>query len=155
MCALEWLLAEGCDGELKGLPPDELLSRLQRANPSDGVRIVGALSAYRDSNVVANAVRAQPHWLVRLAGYATGICSVDPTGPAFTDNNHWINELVGLRDVLDLWPTKATATDIARLDSAPKEAFVGEYGAPRRVLRLLLMHRAAPHLSAGDATSCA
>jgi hypothetical protein len=136
-------LAEGRKGEWSGLGETELLQRLQAAALPDGVKIVAALATKSaPGSEAARTVRNSPHWLVRLAGYATGLAlPQDLTQDKIKDENHWVNELVGAVPVLEFWPVKATPGDLDALNAAPREAFVGKYGAVRRVLRVLLAHR--------------
>lgn len=56
------------------------------------------------------------------------------------DNNYWVNRLTQAA-IFDLWPADATPEDLEKLNAAPREVFVGRYGAVRRVLRTLLEHR--------------
>ncbi|MBI1748709.1 MAG: HEAT repeat domain-containing protein [Acidobacteria bacterium] len=135
-------LAEGRTGDLSRLGEAELLQRLPNATPPEGVKIVGALAAKSaPGSNAASAVQGSPHWLVRLAGYATGLCRFDITQDAVKDDNHWVRELVSATPVLEFWPVKATPADLEQLNAAPREAFAGKLGAARRVLRLLLAHR--------------
>jgi hypothetical protein len=134
-------LAEGRGGEWSGLGETELLQRLQAAALPDGVKIVAALATKSaPGSEAARTVRNSPHWPVRLAGYATGLCW-DLAQDGVKDDNHWVNGLVGAVPVLEFWPVKATPGDLDALNAAPREAFVGKYGAVRRVLRVLLAHR--------------
>jgi len=134
-------LAEGRSGEYSRLGEAELVTRLASATPPEGVKIVGALAAkIKPGSPASQAVERSGHWLVRLAGHATGLCS-DLTRDAVTDDNYWVKELVHSIAVLDFWPVKATPADLEKLNAAPREAFLGEYGAVRRVLRVLLAYR--------------
>ncbi|MBI1792224.1 MAG: hypothetical protein HYR60_32270, partial [Acidobacteria bacterium] len=118
----------------------DLLNRLQEAAPPDGVAIVAALAAKNDTTPEAkSAVEGHAHWLVRLAGYSAGL--LPDWSRAKEDTVYWVRELAGIGPVLDLWPVKATPSDLKRLDAAPREAFAGKPGEMRRVLRLLIAHR--------------
>jgi hypothetical protein len=138
----KWL-AEGRTGEFSRLGEAELLGRLGKATPPDGVRIVAALSAKASpGGNAAQAVSNSPHWLARLAGYATGLCAnTDLARDGVADDNLWIQELVRSVSVLEFWPVKASPADLDRLNAAPRESFTGKYGGVRRVLHLLLAHR--------------
>lgn len=134
-------LGEGQTGELARLPEGELQQRLSTAAPPEGVRLAAALSKRTEKgSPAALAVQNHPHWLVRLAGYATGLCRTDLREDGVQDENYWVRELVS-ETVLDFWPAKATPADLDQLNAAPREAFTGQYGAVRRVLRLLLAYR--------------
>lgn len=120
-----WLV-EGRNGDFSRLSEAELLERLSEAPPPDGVKIVAAWAARNaPGSQAAQAVRNSVHWLVRLAGYATGLCW-DLTQDEVKDDNHWVNTLVGAVPVLELWPAKATPSDLDTLNAAPREAFVGK-----------------------------
>lgn len=135
-----WLL-EGRSGAWSKMSEVELLERLREAAPPEGVKIVAALAAKgAPGSQAARAVQNSAHWLVRLAGYATGLCW-DLAQDEVKDGNCWVNTLVGAAPVLELWPVKATSGDLDALNSAPREAFTGKYGAVRRVLQVLLAHR--------------
>jgi hypothetical protein len=135
-------LAEGRTGEPGRLSEAELVGRLAQATPPDGVKIVAALATKTTAgSQAARAVQTSEHWLVRLAGYATGLCQVDLTKDDVVDDNLWVRDLVKSIAVLDFWPVKATPADLDRLSAAPREAFTGKYGAVRRVLRVLLAYR--------------
>lgn len=143
-------LAEGRTGEYSRLGEAELLKRLAKAIPPEGVKIVSALaSKSAPGGEAAKVVANSGHWLVRLAGHAVGLIVQDlASDEAVKDDNYWINELVRSDGVLDLWPGKATPADLERLDAAPREALLGKYGAVRRVLRLLLAHKiTAPEMT--------
>ena len=136
----KWL-AEGRTGEYSRLGEAELLQRLAEATPPEGVKIAAALATKTAAgSAAARAVEQNPHWLVRLAGHATGLCA-DIIRDPVQDDNYWVNELVRSTALLDFWPVKATPSDLAKLNAAPCEAFTGKHGAIRRVLRLLLAHR--------------
>jgi len=132
-------LAEGRSGELGRLGESELLRRLETAAPPDGVRIVGALAA--KGAAAGGVVQKNAHWLVRLAGYATGLCQMEIGQDVVSDSNYWVRELASGGKALELWPVKGTPADLEALNAAPAEAFVGKMGAVRRVLRLLLAYR--------------
>lgn len=134
-------LGEGRAGELAKLSEGELVQRLSSATPPEGVKIVAGLaSKVQPGSPAAHAVETSGHWLVRLAGHATGLCA-DMARDEVKDDNYWITELVRATPVLEFWPVKATPADLDKLNAAPREAFSGKYGAVRRVLRLLLAHR--------------
>jgi hypothetical protein len=144
-------LAEGRTGEYSRLGEAELVQRLAAAAPPEGVKIVAVLAGKTAAGSAAvRAVETSAHWLVRLAGYAVGLCSGDITKDAVKDDNYWVNELVRSVAVLDFWPVKAAPADLDKLNAAPREAFTGKYGAVRRVLRLLLAHR----VTAPEMTEC-
>jgi HEAT repeat protein len=135
-------LAEGRTGEYWQWGETALVERLGSATPPEGVKIVAALAGKTTAgSAAAQAVENSSHWLVRLAGYAVGLCGKDLTRDEVKDSNYWVNELVRSVAVLDFWPVKATPPDLEKLNAAPREAFIGKYGAVRRVLRLLMAHR--------------
>ena len=153
----KWL-AEGANGPLGRESETELVTKLEKADPPDGVKIVGALSTKKQLPLgTAEKLQRNEHWLIRLAGYTTGL--VTSLGKeAAEDPNHWVRELAGAAGVLNLWPMKATPADLEKLNDAPAEASVGKLGNVRRVLRLLVAYRmTAPVLEpvvvevAGDA----
>ncbi|MDP2997714.1 MAG: HEAT repeat domain-containing protein [Bryobacterales bacterium] len=136
-------LGEGRAGEFSKLGEADLVQRLAGATPPDGVRIAAALATkVKAGSQAARAVEQSGHWLARLAGYATGLCTAQPDVTRDeADGNYWINELVRATPVLEFWPVKASPADLDKLNAVPREAFLGKYGAVRRVLRLLLAHR--------------
>ena len=137
----KWL-ADGRTGEYSRLGEAELVQRLGQATPPEGVKIAAALVGKAAAgSAAARAVESSPHWLVRLAGHAVGLCSGDLGRDGVKDDNYWVSELVRSVAVLDFWPVRAAPSDLDRLNAAPREAFTGNYGAVRRVLRLLLAHR--------------
>jgi len=134
-------LARGSEPQFAGASESDLLKRLESADPPDGVSIVAALAAKSTrSEASVGAVRNSEHWLVRLAGLATGLTK-DLFSDAPKDSNFWVNELAGAAGVLEFWPGKATPADLERLNSAPAEAFVGKLGAARKVLSSIVAHR--------------
>jgi hypothetical protein len=136
-------LAQGHKGELAGLNQEILLQRLQTATPVDHVAIVAALAAKaRPGGAAAQAVQSSPHWLIRLAGYASGLCTstITSTSTNTGDQNYWVNELAGA-SVLECWPGRATPADLEALEAAPPEAWAGMLGAGRKVLRQLMGYR--------------
>jgi len=134
-------LAEGTTGELAKLDSDSLLKRLKTATPPNGVAIVAALAAKKPVAATAEkAVQESPHWLVRLAGYATGLCRTNLTEDRAQDPNYWITELTSATGLLDFWPGKATPADLEALSAAPAEAWTGKLGSARKVLRTILSH---------------
>ena len=136
----KWL-AEGQQGELAQLSETQLMERLQSATPPQGVSIVAAIAhlpGQRSSGTIST-IAGHEHWLVRLAGLATGLTKkTDITQDVSTDSNYWIGELSGAAGVLEFWPCKATPKDVQTLAKAPPEAFVGKLGAVRKVLRTIL-----------------
>ena len=134
-------LAQGRGGEPARLSEQELLERLATAPPPEAVALVGALVEKGGSERAARAVQSSPHWLVRLAGYATGLCRIPLDQDAVEDDNYWVRELVRPTAVLELWPEKATPEDLQTLNAAPREAFTGKLGSARRLLRLILAWR--------------
>jgi len=135
-------LAAGTTGELVKLDSGQLLERLKTAAPPDGVAIVAALAGKKPAGAAAEkAVQESPHWLVRLAGHATGLCRTKLTEDRAQDPNYWITELTSATGLLDFWPGKATPADLEALSSAPAEAWTGKLGAARKVLRTIMSHR--------------
>jgi hypothetical protein len=134
-------LAEGQGGEHAALDMAEIERRLQTADPPEGVTLVAALATKTEpGSPAAEAVRKSPHWLVRLAGFATGL-TVNPAQDKVEDDNFWVRELAAAANVLDFWPGKATPNDLEALSSAPAEAWAGRLGAARKVLRTVMAHR--------------
>ena len=131
-------LAEGRAGSNES--EMDLVKRLESVIPPDGVRTVGALSVKRDvSAATRSTVEKHRHWLVRLAGYASGV--VPNVFGAKDDPVYWVREVAGAGAALDFWPVKATPDDIERLDAVPREVWVGKAGQVRQVLRLLMAYR--------------
>lgn len=131
-------LAEGRAGSSES--ESALAKRLENAAPPDGVRTVAALSAQRGiSPATRSAVEKHQHWLVRLAGYASGLA---PNAfVAKDDPVYWVREVAGAGAALDFWPVKAKPDDIENLDAVPREVWVGKAGQVRQVLRLLMAYR--------------
>jgi hypothetical protein len=119
------------------------VEQLRTATPMEGVSIVAGLARQGAADAtVAEAVRTSPHWLVRLAGYATGICRIpDVTQESVSDANYWVEALAGFSPLLEFWPGRATPTDLDALQSAPREAFAGRFGAVRCVLQGIVAYR--------------
>jgi len=121
---------------------DTLIEKLKTATPPEGVGIVAALARQcRPDSAASNTVRTHPHWLVRMAGYATGLCRGSLAQDGVKDDNYWICALHEAGALLDLWPLRATPAHLEELESAPREAWVGQFGAVRKVLRGLIGHR--------------
>ncbi|MBP7053732.1 MAG: hypothetical protein KBE65_22200 [Phycisphaerae bacterium] len=134
-------LARGREPQFTQASEADLVQRLGSVNPPEGVSIVAALAAKgKCSEATVHAVRGSDHWLIRLAGLATGLTRDLLTEPA-KDSNYWVNELAGAAGVLEFWPGKATPADLDRLKAAPPEAFVGKLGAARKVLRSIMGYR--------------
>ena len=134
-------LAKGREEGLKNLPESELLQQLETCTPPEGVSIVSALATKcKAGSYASRKVKENPHWLIRLAGYATGLC-FDLTANEVNDDNYWVRELVTTSGVLELWPGKATPADLETLNAAPREAWMGKFGAVRKVLRTLIGYR--------------
>ncbi|MFB3788405.1 MAG: HEAT repeat domain-containing protein [bacterium] len=135
-----WLI-QGRENTFKDLSETELLNRLESCTPPEGVSIVAALAAKcKPGSETAQKIQRNPHWLIRLAGYATGLC-FDLTVDEVKDSNYWVRELVTSSAVLELWPGKATPTDLDALKAAPREAWLGKFGAVRKVLQTLIGYR--------------
>ena len=134
-------LAEGRKPELANASEPELVNRLKTATPPEGVPIVAALAARpKCEESTVKAVAENEHWLVRLAGLATGLAR-DIVSDGRKDSNYWVNELAGAAGVLEFWPRKATPADLEKLKNAPAEAFGGKLGAVRKVLRTIMGYR--------------
>lgn len=135
-------LEEGRSGELARLPESDLFARLSQAIPPDGVKIVAALATKcPPGGPVSETVRTNPHWLVRLAGYATGLCKLGIGEDRPKDDNYWVQTLIDSSGVLEIWPSKATPLDLEEMQKLPREAFSGKLGAVRKVLRSLMAYR--------------
>lgn len=136
----QWL-ASGQRPELAKLGENELLEKLRRASPPDGVSIVAALAAKPGAgDAVVEAVAKNEQWLIRLAGLATGLTK-DIVKDTADDPNYWVRELAGASGVLEFWPGKATPKDLEKLANAPGAAFAGKLGAARKVLRSIIAYR--------------
>lgn len=134
-------LARGAESQFAQASKADLVQRLASVDPPEGVSIVAALAAKgKCSEATVRAVRDSDHWLIRLAGLATGLTKDLFTEPG-KDPNFWVNELAGAAGVLEFWPGKATPADLVRLKTAPPEAFVGKLGAVRKVLRSIMVYR--------------
>jgi hypothetical protein len=134
-------LAEGRKPELANASESDLVNRLKSATPPEGVPMVAALAAKpKCSEATIKAVAENEHWLVRLAGLATGLTK-DILGDGKKDSNYWINELAGAAGVLEFWPGKAKPADLEKLKNAPAEAYAGRLGAVRKVLRTIMGYR--------------
>jgi hypothetical protein len=137
----ELWLARGHSAEFNLLSSSQILKRLVAATPPDGVALVAALaSKEKPGAATADRIRNHTHWLVRLAGYATGLCPV-LMDEKVSDSNYWIGELAMAADVLSVVPGRANLADLKRLQQLPQEAFVGRPGAARRLLRTILNYR--------------
>ncbi len=135
-----WLEA-GRSGELAGASEADLLRRLEAAKPPAAVPLVAALATKaRPGSAAAKKVQGSPHWLVRLAGHATGL-AMDLARDTVADANLWIKELATASGVLEFWPGKATPGDLDALSAAPAEAWAGRLGAARKVLRTIMAYR--------------
>jgi hypothetical protein len=121
---------------------NDLVNRLRSATPPEGVPIVAALAAKPKCEEAAiKAVAENEHWLVRLAGLATGLTKDIVGDGQKKDSNYWVNELAGAAGVLEFWPGKAKPADLEKLRNAPAEAFAGKLGAVRKVLRTIMGYR--------------
>jgi hypothetical protein len=136
----KWL-AQGRQPELVQLTEAQLLEKLKTVDPPEGVSVVAALAGKAGvSSAAAGLVAKSEHWLIRLAGLATGLTK-DIVKDIAEDPNYWVRELAGAAGVLEFWPGKATPKDLERLANAPPEAFAGKLGAARKVLRTVIGHR--------------
>lgn len=137
------MLTRGREAPLSSLSEDDLMKRLESANPPEGVSLVAALAGKaQPGGPSARKILQSPHWMVRLAGHACGL-SADLTLDTVNDPVYWVQELASPTAVLNLWPPKGGIKDLEALDSAPAEAKEGRLGSARKALRTLLMH----HLS--------
>ena len=137
----QWL-TDGETGELSKLSEAELLKRLEGIeNPEEGVKIVAALSLIAEPDgATAEKIRTSEHWMVRLAGYSTGLC-YSLKFDEVEDDNYWVTNLVKSSGVLEFYPSKATPDDLEKLRSAPREAWAGKLGSARRILETIMAHR--------------
>jgi hypothetical protein len=134
-------LAEGRKPELANASENDLVNRLRSATPPEGVPIVAALAAKPKCEEAAiKAVAENEHWLVRLAGLATGLTKDIVSDSQRKDSNYWVNELAGAAGVLEFWPSSEPA-DLEKLKNAPAEAYAGKLGAVRKVLRTIMGYR--------------
>jgi len=150
-------LAEGRKPELASASESELVNRLKSATPPEGVPLVAALAAKpKCSEATIKAVAENEHWLVRLAGLATGLTKDVLRDGQQKDSNYWVNELAGAAGVLEFWPGNATPVDLEKLKNAPAEAYAGKLGAVRKVLRTIMGYRVTTgsfeelHVEAGE-----
>lgn len=137
---VRWL-AEGENSKWDRMSDQELVTHLKEVSPPEGVAIVAALAKRGVTKEIAAVVKSSPHWLVRLAGYLTGIVP-DPGGEAEQEEVFWVRALAGVGGIMEFRPVRATPADVEKLAAAPPEAFLGKPGAVRRVLRLLVRHHA-------------
>jgi hypothetical protein len=129
------------EGALAQANEAELQQRLASAPPPEAVAIVAALAAKAQPNSAATqTVRQSPHWLVRLAGRATGL-SLDLAEDNVADPNYWVKEVASMAGVLEFWPNRATPADLEALAAVPAEAWTGKLGAARRILRTIMAYR--------------
>jgi len=137
----KWLTA-GRVPEMTKLSEAELVNRLRAATPPDAVPLVSALSALSAvSDATRTLVRDSEHWLVRLAGLITGLTKTLATDPDMKNENvMWVRELAGASGVWSFWPTDATPRHLEDLAAAPPEAWLGETGRARRILRAIIAH---------------
>ena len=135
-------LAEGRQSALTSLGESALLQKLAAATPPEAVPLVSALATLpQTSEATRKQVATSEHWMIRLAGLATGLTqdlagSIDVSN----DRNFWVRELAGADAVWNFWPEDSTPVLLQKLDSAPREAWIGEPGRVRRILRILLAH---------------
>ena len=126
---------------MTGQSVSDLQGLLNGDSPIEGVKAVGALASKGVvSEEVRSAIANSKHWLVRLAGHATG-ASADITRDNVDDHNLWIQDLAATEDVLEFCPSKAKPEDLERLNQAPREAFAGRLGGVRRALRCLMVYQ--------------
>ncbi len=134
-------LREGRDSALASESISVLLERLDSCEPVEGVRIVGALAGRLSPlSDAAAAVEEHGHWLVRLAGYLTGV-TYDVTHDEIIDPVGWVGALPADAHVLLLPPSRATPSVLERLAAAPPEAWRGSLGVARGLLQLVLTYR--------------
>jgi len=134
-----WLSPEGRPTGSEG----ELLEKLKTCAPPDGVRIVGALAALSSlSPSTAGVIAQNAHWLVRMAGFVTGITATgDINATSSNDTNYWVTEIANVEGILEFWPASATPNDLEKLEASPREAWAGKLGTFRKLLRLLIAQR--------------
>lgn len=126
---------------MAGQSLSQLQGLLNGDSPIEGVKAVGALAAKGTiSNEGKNTITGSKHWMVRLAGHATGV-SIDITRDKADDDNLWIRDLASREDVLEFWPARAKPEDLERLNQSPREAFAGRLGGIRRALRCLMVYQ--------------
>lgn len=143
-CSLfEQWLAKGESAPYTNLSESDLLKRLQSCEPLEGVSLVAALAKRSPSGSrAAQPVQQHSHWLVRLAGYATGLCFDIPLNDMKNDN-YWIQKLVDPTGILELWPCKTTRVHLDELRNSPREAWQKKFGAMRNVLQALIDYHIA------------
>jgi hypothetical protein len=131
---------------VEGRPPgseSELVEQLKNCTPPDGVRIIGALAAKSSlSPSTIETVAQHPHWLIRLAGFVTGVTVTgDITATSSADSNYWVREVAAVEGVLEFWPATGTPADLEKLEALPREAWTGKIGVFRKLLRMLIAQR--------------
>ncbi len=137
---VRWIEA-GRKEPLARAPEDELLDRLEHCSPPEGVRIVGALeSRVSPGSEASLAVERHPHWLVRLAGWSTGLC-VRLEDDHVTDPIYWVAALMPEYHVLHLPPGRATPALLEALAAAPARTWEGPLGSARKILEALMAYR--------------
>jgi hypothetical protein len=139
-CLFEKWLAQGRSGDLAQARETDLLERLKTAAPPEGVAIVAALAGKAQVGSAApQAVNKHPHWLVRLAGHATGLDRGWTWGEV-NDSCYWVQELSSAMGILEIWPGQTTPADLEALGKAPPESWTGRLGSARKVLRTMMTY---------------
>jgi hypothetical protein len=121
----------------------ELVEKLKNCSPVDGVCLVGALSILPSlSPSTVKFISQHEHWLVRMAGFTTGITAITFNKASNNaDPNFWIREVTYDEGILEFWPDTATPDDLARLQAMPPEAWNGQLGTFRKLLQMLIAQR--------------
>jgi hypothetical protein len=113
---------------------ESLLEQLQTATPQNAVSIVGGLSIFKESKYkYADIVRDNPHFLVRMAGYVSGLC-LDLSNDDIPDENFWVENIAGIGALLEFWPVATSPTDLDSYLPVSNHDWIGKYGALRNIL---------------------
>jgi hypothetical protein len=136
-----WLTGEAI-AEWVTLSTAELQQRLKTAPPPQGVSIVAALATHEDRDASAiEAVAGNPHWLVRLAGHATGLIPNRPSAGVEVEPAYWVQALVTLvTDRANRWPAEASFADLESLMTAPVGPWPGDRGVACALLQVLMLY---------------
>lgn len=131
----------GREEPLASASTDELLEQLEHCSPPEGVRIVGTLEdRVCPGSEASLKVEHHRHWLVRLAGWTTGLC-VRLQDDHVEDPVHWVRSLAPEYHVLHLPPGRATPALLEALTDAAAGTWEGPLGMARKILEALMAYR--------------
>jgi hypothetical protein len=135
-----WIEAGRRQSDLARLSEPELLARLDRANPPEGMPLVAALAAGGNASAAARErVAGNAHWLIRLAGHVTGLLDAAVEDPA-QEPNQWVRDVGGAGAVWRLWPEDGTP-GLMQSGGGPREAALKPATGPRAIFRAVLGQR--------------